>query len=110
MEIEIEIAKFWWQIGLTIMGGLLTYYSWTIKKDKSTSDHIDTVEHRLTVLEETVKHLPGADDINAVRDMVQRIGGDVRGLTSDVSGLRELIGQMRGTLQLMNEFLMRDKK
>ena len=118
---SLEIAKMLFDALQFIATGLIAFYVYISNKQRATNERVAKLEAeidsriddhstRLTRVEETVRHLPIDDDITAVRDMVSRVGGDVKGLTSEVHGLRALMQPMQHTIELVNAYLLNQNK
>lgn len=75
--------------------------------EKATDDLFDDQESRLVALETTIRYLPVQSDVGKLGEALGRVGGDVRVVRAEVEGVRELIKPMQRTMELMNEFLLK---
>lgn len=120
MEPNYEALKFFLTLGNIVLTAGVGFYVHLSNRHRVTNERIskleekidsrlDDHESRLTRNEERVSHLPGVDAVQQVRELVTRVGGDVRGLQAEVAGLRELVKPMQNTIQLVNEYLLNHK-
>ncbi len=117
---DLEAAKFVFNVLQFLLTGGIGIYVYISNKQRVTTNRIQEMETeiddrlddhngRIASIEATIKHQPTTKDIEAVRDLVARVGGDVRALQSDFSGLRELIKPMQHTINLVNDYLLNKK-
>jgi hypothetical protein len=113
--------QLWFDIAQFLATGAIGVYVYISNKDRVTNTRITELEgyvekrldnhaSRIATVEETVKHIPSHGDIGEVRDMIGRVGGDVKGLAAEVKGVRDMMGPMQNTIALMNEFLLKQNQ
>lgn len=117
---DYTAIKFWFDVTQFLLTGGIAFYVYISNKQRVTNERLGKFEEdvdvriddhatRLARVEETIRHLPINKDIDGVREMVARVGGDVKGLTAEVAGLRELVRPMQRTIELVNEYLLNNK-
>ncbi len=106
IKVWVDVAQFAWMIAATIWAFWGNKHKETHERIGAAETEIGDHSDRLAKVEAHVKHMPRHDDITQVRELISRVGGDVKGVQADVRGVRELIQPMQHTIQLMNEFLL----
>lgn len=128
---DLEAAKFVFNVLQFLLTGGIGIYVYISNKQRVTRDRVEAVaseinnklgkmetetdlrldDHteRIAGIEATIRHQPTTKDIEAVRDLVARVGGDVRALEGKINGVVGLIDPMQKTLQLVNEYLLNKK-
>lgn len=64
---------------------------------------------RITGVETTVRHLPTTRDISELRNMVADVSGKLSGVTSEVSGIHNLLKPLQESVNRINDYLMSNK-
>lgn len=114
---DLETAKFVFSIAQFLLTGGIGIYVYISNKQRVTNERMQNMEteidgrlddhsSRIARVEEGIKHLPSTSDIAQVRELVSRVGADVRGLQSDFNGMRELMKPMQRTIDLINDYLL----
>lgn len=117
---DIEQLKLLFNVLQFLLTGGIGFYVYMSNKNRVTNERMGKMEDdidtrlddhssRLARVEETVRHLPMNKDIDGVRYMVASVGGDVKALTAEVTGLRELMKPMQHTIDLVNQYLLNHK-
>lgn len=117
MNLDYTAAKFWLDIShwvaliaLGVWGYLRTKDNDNAKAVKKVADELaqfikassqanQEQNDRLTVMEETVRHLPTEKDQSALRS-------EVASLTSDVSGMKQLLERVEHQTNLIHDHLL----
>lgn len=102
-KVWVDVFQFAWMIGATI-------WAFWGNKSKETQDKVDAVEKRtqdhekwLTRLNEQVKHLPTGTEL-------EELVGDVKGLRAEVAGMSDAFKGVTRQLELINSYLLEQKK
>lgn len=79
------------------------------KLEKDVDGRLDDHNVRLANIEAHMKHLPGHDDIDDLREKVSSLNGTVERLRGDVHGVRDALRPLQNVVALFNEFLLKAK-
>lgn len=83
---------------LSIIALAWTGYVYWVNRGRARKEQIDSLDGRVTKLEESVKHAPGHADIQRMHDRVSEVNRNVSEVKSDVSSLSTAIGGLRDTV------------
>ncbi len=116
----LEIAKFAFSVLQFLLTGGIGIYVYISNKQRVTNanmaametdidDRLDDHSGRIARVEEAIKHLPSATDITNLRDLISRVGGDVRGLEGKFNGVVDRLASVQHSLQIVNDYLLNKK-
>lgn len=118
---DIELGRLLFDIAQFVLTGAIAFYVYISNKNRATNERVTKLQElidaqiddhaaRLATVEEFMRHVPAAGDIAEVREMIARVGGDVKGLKAEVQGVRDVLKPMQRTIELVNEFLLKDSR
>lgn len=107
---DIETAKFLFQIAQFVMLCVVSFYVYMSNKDKVTNDRVSELQDdiqskhedhgkRIAKLEEGPTH----DDLGDLHDRITDVGRSVSSLTGELVGIKT-------TLNLVHQYLLNSKK
>ena len=120
MTLDYTAAKFWLDISHWVALIALAVWSYLRTKDNDNASAVKTVadglasfieasgkanqeqDNRLTIMEETVKHLPTQKEQSELRS-------EVAALTSDVSGMKHLLERVEHQTNLIHNHLLNNR-
>lgn len=70
--------------------------------DARLDDHVQ----RLATVEERLKHVPATAEIGEVREMIARVGGDVKAVKAEVQGVRDQLSPMQRVIDSVQQYLL----
>jgi len=108
-----------WSFFMTLLWCLLAAYQWASSRrmidrdtlrDASHKAHcrIDDLDARCIKAEEQLKAAPTHEDLARVTDMVHRIGGDVRNIQGEISGINASTVRIEHALDILTEHHIRE--
>lgn len=120
-EAELSAARFWFDVIQVAWAIAVTLYVWYSNRQRATKQAINRVEqkheadvkrlenrlqecgNRLLVLEQQIVHLPNGEKLGQVHFRIDQLGQGVKGMEGQMV-------QMNHTLQLIQSFLLENKK
>lgn len=118
---DYEVLKFWFTLANFLLTGGVGFYVHISNKNRVTNERVSTIaekmdgrlddhDRRLATVEELVKHLPRHDDMTGLRQMCERVGGEVKGLRGEMSGMAQLLAQMQKPVDMITQYLINHGK
>ncbi|KAF3999051.1 DUF2730 family protein [Glaciimonas immobilis] len=86
----------------TIMGAV-GIYTWYANRQSAAAIDLHSLTARVTTLESEVKHLPD-------QALVNGLAGDMRAVTAELSALKDSTGSLTRNIELLNGYLLNNKK
>lgn len=114
LKLAVDVVQF-------LLTGAIGVYVYLANKNRVTNERIGRLEEdvdarlddhtsRLATVEAHLEHLPGADAVGEVREMVARVGGDVKGVKAEVQGIREVLAPMQRVIDNVQQYLLNQNK
>lgn len=107
---DIETAKFFFQIAQFVMLCVVSFYVYMSNKDKVTNDRVselqDDLDAKLDGHSERIAKLeegPTHEHLGDLHDRITEVGRGVSGLTGELVGIKT-------TLNLVHQYLLNNKK
>jgi len=106
---EMEWLNFGFQVLQFLLTGAVAFYVYLSNKDKVTNNRISKLQddlddkmdghvERIAKLEVRAESALTHDDLSELHDKINRVGGDVKILTGEFSGVRNLLGTIHNHL------------
>jgi hypothetical protein len=110
---DYSAAKFWFDVVQTVLIAVIGLQNWFGKRHAATEADIKALKNdidsklnaqaeRLTRVEQDLEHVPGKEDFFRVHERLDKVAGDLAGLTGEFHACTKL-------LQTIHQYLM-DKK
>lgn len=100
---DYEAWKFWFTVGQTLATGVLTLWLWAVNRRTVRRAELDAkmaaLDHRVTIVEQDVRHGPSHADIKELSHRIEELHGDLKELGGGVTGIRRAV-------DLMNQHLL----
>jgi hypothetical protein len=97
-----------------LVQALLCWVLWSLRKQFVGRDHCNKqcleMDRRQTVLETAQRAMPDATDVDAIKDRLGSIEGDMKGVLATMKGLSEALGKLERPLNLLIEHHLRENK
>lgn len=95
-----------WLGAVAVVISLLTsVYAWLTSKAKANSEHLKTVDAKMTdldrrtqALEAEQKHMPSKDDVNDLKLEIAEMNGTMKALGGEVAGVSRTVRRVEGFL------------
>jgi peptidoglycan hydrolase CwlO-like protein len=120
-EAELTNARFWFDALQVVWAIAVPVYVWYTNRQRATKEAIARVEqkhdadvkrlegriqeygNRVLMLEQQVMHLPNNDKIGEVHYRIDQVGQGLKGMEGQMK-------QMNSTLQIIQEYLLENKR
>lgn len=92
-----SISAYWPGVLLTLQS-LMAWALWSLRTRFASKADIAALEHRLTIVEASLDHLPTKDDMHATRLELARTLTEIAEVRSDYRGLTGLVDRLESTV------------
>lgn len=110
--------KLWFDVAQFLITALIGIYVWQANRHrasreqieklrKDSDERLDSHGERLTAIEQNQKHQPKAEDLTKLSLNIERINGDVKALTANLEGIKDLGDMLRRQVNRIDDFLKR---
>ena len=100
-----EMLK-WSPLALSMLN--LAFYAvlWIVGKTLVSKRELDVVSSRVAHLEEVVEAAPGWDVLDDLKARIGAVDGDLKAVGAKIEGLRDVIGNLQSTLDIVQQHLL----
>jgi hypothetical protein len=102
----LETLLKWAPLALSVINLAFYLVLWIVGKTLVSQRELEEVKTRVTHLEDVAAAAPGWVALDDLRTRIGALDGDVRGLGAKIEGLRDLMSNLQGTLDLVQQHLL----
>ena len=114
VELGID-AKFWLDLSQWVITLAIGWYAWSTNRQRARQKDIESVRQvlgqlsiRVDHLESSIDHLPSKEDFHQIALGLQELHGDVGKIEAALGHFKEMGSVMRGQVEMINRFLMKE--
>lgn len=102
----LEVMLKWAPLALSIIN--LAFYAvlWIVGKTLVSKRELDEVRARVAHLEEIAETAPGWGALDDLKTRLAELDGDLKALDAKIEGLRDLLANVQGTLEMVQQHLL----
>jgi predicted nucleic acid-binding Zn-ribbon protein len=102
----LELMLKWAPLLLSVVN--LAFYAvlWVVGKTLVSKRELDEVRTRVAHLEEVAESAPGWNALNDLKGRIAALDGDLKRLDAKIEGLRDLLANLQGTLDMVQQHLL----
>lgn len=105
-----ENLKLWFDVGQAALTALVWVYVAVATRRRATRAQHQALEERLARAEAELEHKPGLTDLEKIYDKLNPLHSDLEGVKAALQGVNVHLQSLNGSVTMLNEYLLREKR